>query len=44
MYAPSPHESHATLVFQAISQKIILFNFILSIIVQTMAYSKIYKF
>ena len=44
LYAPSPHESHTALVFQAISQKIILFNFILSIIVQTMAYSKIYKF
>ena len=43
MYAPSPYESHRALIFQAISQKIILFNFILSIIVQTMAYSKILK-
>ena len=43
MYGPSPRESHAALILQALSQKIILFNFMLSIIVQTMAYNKILR-
>ena len=43
MYGPSPQKSHAALILQALSQKIILFNFMLSIIVQTMAYNKILK-
>ena len=41
MYGPSPHDSYYALIFQTISQKIILLNFILSIIIQTMAYSTI---
>ena len=41
IYGPSPRESVFALIFQVTAQKIILFNFILSILVQTVAYSKI---
>ena len=41
IYGPSPRESDFALIFQVTAQKIILFNFILSILVQTVAYSKI---
>ena len=41
IYGPSPRESAFALIFQVTAQKIILFNFILSILVQTVAYSKI---
>ena len=41
MYAPSPKVSYEALVFQAVTQKFILFNFVGSIIVQTYGYSKI---
>ncbi len=41
IYGPSPRESSFALTFQVTSQKIILFNFILSVLVQTIAYRKI---
>jgi len=39
-YGPKPYEPGG-LEFQAISQKIIMFNFFLSIVSQTMAYDKL---
>tara|TARA_B100000029_G_C16971488_1_gene740178 strand:- start:105 stop:554 length:450 start_codon:yes stop_codon:yes gene_type:complete len=40
-FGPSPRVSYDALVFQAISQKVILFNFMASIIIQTYGYNKI---
>ena len=42
IYGPSPHDSHYGLVFQAVAQKLILFNFILSIGVQTEGYKNLF--
>ena len=42
IYGPSPHDSHYGLVFQAVAQKLILFNFVLSIGVQTEGYKKLF--
>jgi len=41
-YGPKPYEPGG-LVFQAISQKFIMFNFFISIIIQTMAYNKMIR-
>ena len=40
IYGPSPRESDFALIFQVTAQKIILFNFILSILVQTVVIVK----
>ena len=42
MYGPSPREPGG-ITFQAIAQKFILLNFLASIIVQTMGFSKLVK-
>ena len=42
MYGPSPRDPGGV-AFQALSQKFILFNFLASIVIQTMGFSKLIR-